>query len=165
MILVISPNEFWAFPGMGKNRALTSKTDNCVVGTVVVRASGAESSLTAGGGGGPPDAIRHPGEVVAGYLIEGVAGRGATAVVYRARDTELDRLVALKLISPSRARDPRFRELLIRESLTAASLEHPNIIPIYRAGTEGSDLYIAMRFVDGASLLDLILAHGRLPAR
>ncbi len=85
-------------------------------------------------------------------------------VVYRATDPELGRTVALKLIAPERAADPTLRELFVRESLTAARLEHPNVIPIYRAGEDEGQLFIAMRFVEGASLQDLIAGNeGGIP--
>ncbi|HSJ73801.1 MAG TPA: serine/threonine-protein kinase, partial [Miltoncostaeaceae bacterium] len=103
------------------------------------------------------------GALVAGYVIESLAGAGGMGVVYRAADPELGRQVAVKLIAPQRAEDPRFRELFVRESLVAAGLEHPNVIPIYRAGEDEGRLYIAMRYVEGASLLDLIAGRGRVP--
>jgi WD40 repeat protein len=121
--------------------------------------------LTEGGDAAPVgEAGLRAGDLVGGYRIESVAGRGGMGIVYRATDPELGRLVALKLISPERATDQRFRELFVRESLNASALEHPNVIPIYRAGEDEGRLYIAMRFVDGVSLHDLIVEHGALPA-
>ena len=115
-------------------------------------------------GDGPPSASDGPiGQVVGGYLVQAVAGSGGMGVVYRATDPALGRSVALKLISPERSGDPRFHDLFIRESLAAASLEHPNVIPIYRAGEEDGRLYIAMRFVEGASLRDLLAGGRGLP--
>ncbi len=119
-------------------------------------------------GDGPPSAGDGPiGQVVGGYLVQAVAGSGGMGVVYRAHDTELGRTVALKLIAPERAGDARLRELFVRESLAAAGLEHPNVIPIYRAGEDDGRLFIAMRFVEGASLQDLIVAaaEGMPPGR
>jgi WD40 repeat protein len=101
---------------------------------------------------------------VAGYTVGEVAGEGGMGVVYRASDPELGRTVALKLIAPARSDDPRLRDLFVDESLTAAGLEHPNVIPIYRAGEDHGRLYIAMRYVEGSSLQDLITAApGGLP--
>ena len=117
---------------------------------------GTDTILSRGGGDPTPTAGVPPGTVVAGYLVESMAGAGGMGVVYRALDTELGRTVALKLIAPERAGDTRLRELFVRESLTAAGLEHPNVIPIYRAGEDDGRLFIAMRFVEGASLQDLI---------
>ena len=129
------------------------------------RGVGAETILSQDGGTEAPPAgpILDPGTVVAGYLIEGLAGRGGMGVVYRASDPELGRQVALKLIAPQRAGDPRFRELFVRESMIAAGLEHPNVIPIYRAGDDEGRLFIAMRYVEGASLQDLIAERGKVP--
>ena len=77
------------------------------------------------------------GTVLSGYRVERVLGRGATGTVYLARDDALDRHVALKLLAPDLARDPRFRERFLRESRIAAGLEHSGIVPIYAAGESG----------------------------
>jgi DNA-binding beta-propeller fold protein YncE len=102
------------------------------------------------------------GSVVADFRIEGVVGRGGMGVVYRAVQVSLDRPVALKLITPALAADPRFRERFERESRLAASLDHPNVVPVYAAGDHEGVLYISMRFVDGVDLRTLIKAEGRL---
>jgi WD40 repeat protein len=104
-----------------------------------------------------------PGDVVGGYRVEAPAGEGGMGVVWRAREAGLDRLVALKVIRPDHASAPGFRESFIRESRLAASLEHPNVIPVYRADEDGGLLYIAMRWVEGETLEDLIARDGRLP--
>ena len=80
---------------------------------------------------------------------------------------DLDRTVALKLIAPQLAEDPDFRERFVRESRAAASIDHPNVIPIYYAGeSDDGALYIAMRYVEGSDLRTLVRAEGRLdPAR
>ncbi len=106
----------------------------------------------------------HPGDVFAGHRIEGLAGRGGMGVVYRATELTLDRIVALKLIAPALAGDPDFRTRFLRESRAAASIEHPNVLPIYYAGEHGDELYIAMRYVDGQDLRTLVRAAGSLPA-
>lgn len=112
----------------------------------------------------PPDSgMVVPGDVVGGYRIEAIAGAGGMGVVYRARDPELARTVALKLIAPEWAREPRVREMFVSESLAAAGLEHPHVLPVYRAGEDRGHLFIAMRFVDGTSLREEIDTAGRLP--
>ena len=73
------------------------------------------------------------GQVIAGYRIEGIAGRGGMGVVYRATQLALDRTVALKLIAPELAGDPQFRERFKRESRIAASIRHPNVIAVHDA--------------------------------
>jgi ABC-type transport system substrate-binding protein/class 3 adenylate cyclase/tRNA A-37 threonylcarbamoyl transferase component Bud32/streptogramin lyase len=101
------------------------------------------------------------GTVLAGYRVERVLGRGATGTVYLARDDALDRHVALKLLAPDLARDPRFRERFLRESRIAAGLEHPGIVPIYAAGETEGTLFLAMRHVRG-DLRAAIERAGRL---
>jgi serine/threonine-protein kinase len=102
------------------------------------------------------------GASVAGYRIDSVAGRGGMGVVYRARQVALDRTVALKLIAPEFARDDAFRARFARESQIAASLDHPNVIPVYEAGEDGDQLFIAMRFVDGTDLGRMLASEGAL---
>jgi Protein kinase domain len=103
-----------------------------------------------------------PGDVFAGHRIDGVAGRGGMGVVYRALQLDLERPVALKLIAPSLAEDPEFRDRFVRESRAAASIDHPNVIPIYYTGEHDGLLYIAMRYVEGSDLRTLVRAEGRL---
>jgi predicted Ser/Thr protein kinase len=102
------------------------------------------------------------GASVAGYRVEAVAGRGGMGVVYLARQVALDRPVALKLIAPDLARDEAFRARFARESRITASLDHPNVIPVYEAGEDGDRLFIAMRFVEGTDLAKLVAAKGAL---
>ena len=104
------------------------------------------------------------GDVFAGHRIVGVAGRGGMGVVYRAVQLDLDRAVALKLIAPHLAEDVGFRERFERESRLAASIDHPNVIPIYYTGEHEGALYIAMRYVDGSDLRTLVRAAGGLDA-
>ncbi len=103
-----------------------------------------------------------PGDLLAGYRIESVIARGGMGVVYRARQLDLGRTVALKVIAAERAGDPVFRARFVREARLAASLDHPNVIPIFEAGDDGGVLFIAMRLVDGADLERLIAREGRL---
>ena len=106
------------------------------------------------------------GTVFAGYQIDGVAGEGGMGVVYRATEIALQRPVALKLIAEDFAGDRKFRERFQRESMLAASIDHPNVIPVYEAGEVDGELYIAMRFVDGTDLLHAVTREGALePAR
>jgi predicted Ser/Thr protein kinase len=102
------------------------------------------------------------GASVAGYRIEAIAGRGGMGVVYRARQLALDRVVALKLIAPELSGDESFRTRFERESRIAASLDHPNVIPVYEAGEDGERLFIAMRFVDGTDLGRMLAEQGAL---
>jgi len=105
----------------------------------------------------PADMPRfEPGFVLAGYRLEAKVGEGGMAVVYRARDERLHRLVALKILAPEFTADAEFRQRFIRESEAAARVDHPHIIPIYLAGDAGAVLFIAMRFVPGGDLRQVI---------
>ncbi len=90
-----------------------------------------------------------PGSVFAGYRIDAVAGQGGMGVVLRATQIALERPVALKVIIPDLADDVDFRARFKRESLLAASIDHPNVIPVYEAGESDGRLFIAMRWVEG----------------
>ena len=102
------------------------------------------------------------GSLIVGYRIEGVAGRGGMGIVYRATQLGLERPVALKLISPDFADDPEFRERFKRESQLAASIDHPNVIPVYEAGETNGTLFLSMRWVEGSDLATLIRRGGGL---
>src|SRR5919204_195416 len=105
------------------------------------------------------------GSEFASYRIRGVLGRGGMSVVFRADNLRLGNEVALKVMSVELSEDDAFRERFVRESRLAASINHPNIIPIYDAGEEDGLLYIAMRFVEGADLKTLIRQAGPLSLR
>jgi CHASE2 domain-containing sensor protein len=107
-----------------------------------------------------------PTAIIAGYRIEAPIGRGGMGVVYRATQLALERAVAIKLIATDRAEDPVFRERFERESRLAASIEHPNVIPVYEAGDDDGLLFIAMRLVEGTDLAELLERAGALePSR
>jgi serine/threonine protein kinase len=106
------------------------------------------------------------GSIVAGCRIESIAGQGGMGVVYRATQLALERPVALKPIATGLAHDPSFRRRFQRESQIAASIDHPNVIPVYEAGEADGSLFLAMRYVDGTDLAALVVREGRLePAR
>jgi serine/threonine protein kinase len=90
------------------------------------------------------------------YRLEAEIGRGGMSVVYLAEDLRLRRKVAIKVVAPELAEDERFRERFVRESELAASLDHPNVIPMYAAGEVEGRLYIAMRYVAGTDLKALL---------
>jgi hypothetical protein len=102
------------------------------------------------------------GTVFAGHRIEAVAGRGGMGVVYRATQLALDRTVALKVIAPGLLEDQTVRNRFVRESKVAASIDHPNVIPIYYAGEEDGIAYIAMRYVSGDDIRSLVRREGHL---
>ena len=103
-----------------------------------------------------------PGAVFAGHRIEAVAGRGGMGVVYRATQLALDRTVALKVIAPGLLEDQNIRARFVRESKVAASIDHPNVIPIYYTGEEDDVAYIAMRYVAGDDIRSLVRREGPL---
>jgi hypothetical protein len=103
-----------------------------------------------------------PGTQFAGCRIVGIAGRGGMGVVYSAVEERLDRPVALKLIAPMHAADAEFRDRFERESRLAASIDHPNVVPIYAAGEEDDRPYLVMRLVRGTDLQALLTERGRL---
>jgi Protein kinase domain len=96
------------------------------------------------------------------YRLETVLGRGGMSVVYVADDLRLRRKVAVKVLAPELSEDDRFRERFVRESELAASIDHPNVIPIYEAGEADGRLYIAMRYVAGTDLKALLRREGAL---
>ena len=89
-------------------------------------------------------------------------GRGGMAIVYRARDRQLEREVAIKVLPFSLAFDAEFVERFQREARTAARLEHPNIIPIYRVGRSGRVIHFVMKLLRGQSLSRILTARGAL---
>src|SRR3954463_5153835 len=103
-----------------------------------------------------------PGTQFGVYRIESVAGQGGMGVVYRATQTGLDRSVALKVVTPAFANDEEFRARFRRESKLAASIEHPNVIPVYEAGEHDGVLFLAMRYVEGTDVGSLLKRIGGL---
>jgi serine/threonine protein kinase len=101
--------------------------------------------------------ILEPGDMFAGYTIEQLLGGGGMGNVYRARDPDLPRSVALKLLHRDLTADDYVRARFELEAAHAAGLEHPNIVTVYRRGREDDQLWIAMQFIDatdGAATLD-----------
>ncbi len=106
------------------------------------------------------------GSLLAGYRLEAQIGSGGMAVVFRARDERLGRLVALKVLAPALTADAAFRRRFMAESRAAATVDDPHIIPIYEAGEANGVLFIAMRFVPGGDLRGVLEREGPLaPAR
>jgi len=103
------------------------------------------------------------GSLLAGYRLESRVGAGGMAVVFRARDDRLNRLVALKILAPALASDSAFRARFIAESRAAAAVDDPHIIPVYEAGEADGVLFIAMRFVQGGDLYQVLTREGALP--
>jgi serine/threonine protein kinase len=99
------------------------------------------------------------------YRLERPLGHGGMATVYLARDAELDRPVAVKILAESLAADAAFRKRLLREARLAARLSHPNVVSVYDVGeTEDGRPYVVMECVEGVTLADLLQERDRLPA-
>src|SRR5207248_5059573 len=92
---------------------------------------------------------------------EEMIGRGGMGVVYRAEQTALHRQVAVKLITPELAHDTALQQRFEQEARLAASIDHPNIVPVHEAGEQDGLLYITMQYVKGSDLRTA-LAAGRL---
>jgi serine/threonine protein kinase len=97
------------------------------------------------------------------YDVERELARGGMAIVYRATETALQRPIALKVLRPDIGLSAAAAERFKREAQTVASLDHPNIIPVYRIGQVGGIFHIAMKFVEGRSLDIILESQGALP--
>jgi serine/threonine protein kinase, bacterial len=105
------------------------------------------------------------GEQFGRYLLRDLIGKGGMGQVFRAYDTETDRIVALKVLPPNLAKDNAFQERFRREALAAARLNSPHVIPIHSAGEIDGRLYVDMRLIEGTDV-DGLLREGPLdPAR
>jgi serine/threonine-protein kinase len=97
------------------------------------------------------------------YSLERELGRGGMGVVYLARDVQLDRDVAIKVLPAHLARAPAARERFVREARTAAGLSHPHIVPIHRVGEAGGFVFFVMSYVEGETLGERLRTRGPLP--
>ncbi|MDQ0990403.1 Stk1 family PASTA domain-containing Ser/Thr kinase [Streptomyces sp. V3I7] len=106
------------------------------------------------------------GQVLDGrYRVEARIAVGGMATVYRALDTRLDRVLALKVMHPSLAADGSFVERFIREAKSVARLAHPNVVQVFDQGADGSYVYLAMEYVAGCTLRDVLRERGALQPR
>src|SRR5487761_857575 len=103
------------------------------------------------------------GDEFAGYRLVSVLGRGGMSIVFRAENPRLGNAIALKVLDPALANDDIFRTRFLEESRIAASMNHPNVIPIHDMGASGGLLYIAMRCAAGTDLRQMLQKRGRLP--
>ncbi len=97
------------------------------------------------------------------YSLQRVLGRGGMGVVYLARDVQLDRDVAIKVLPGPVAHDPAARQRFVREARTAAGLSHPHIVPIHRVGEAGDFVFFVMTYVEGETLGERLRTRGPLP--
>ncbi|MFE9095200.1 Stk1 family PASTA domain-containing Ser/Thr kinase [Streptomyces sp. NPDC007264] len=99
------------------------------------------------------------------YRVDARIAVGGMATVYRALDTRLDRVLALKVMHPALAADGSFVERFIREAKSVARLAHPNVVQVFDQGTDGSYVYLAMEYVAGCTLRDVLRERGALQPR
>ena len=97
------------------------------------------------------------------YSLQRELGRGGMGIVYLARDVQLDRDVAIKVLPPDLADTAASRERFMREARTAAGLSHPHIVPIHRVGEANGFVFFVMSYVEGETLGDRLRARGPLP--
>src|SRR4030095_5239587 len=100
------------------------------------------------------------GKTISHYRILEKLGEGGMGVVYKARDTRLDRFVALKVLPAERVADPERKLRFVQEAKAASSLNHPNIITLYDIGQADGVDFISMEYVSGKTLDRLIPKHG-----
>lgn len=106
------------------------------------------------------------GQVLDGrYRVDARIAVGGMATVYRALDTRLDRVLALKVMHPGLAADATFVDRFIREAKSVARLAHPNVVQVFDQGTDGSYVYLAMEYVAGCTLRDVLRERGALQPR
>ncbi|MGW1796470.1 Stk1 family PASTA domain-containing Ser/Thr kinase [Streptomyces sp. NPDC001984] len=106
------------------------------------------------------------GQVLDGrYRVDARIAVGGMATVYRALDTRLDRILALKVMHPTLAADGAFVERFIREAKSVARLAHPNVVQVFDQGTDGSYVYLAMEYIAGCTLRDVLRERGALQPR
>ncbi|MCW5830608.1 MAG: protein kinase [Deltaproteobacteria bacterium] len=99
------------------------------------------------------------------YRVESELGRGGMGIVYKAHDTLLDRETALKVLPPHFKAHPQALEAFFREAKAAAAMNHPNIVTIYDMGEDAGDNYIAMEFVDGQTLREVLNQQKLFPVK
>ncbi|MFB7242814.1 Stk1 family PASTA domain-containing Ser/Thr kinase [Streptomyces populi] len=99
------------------------------------------------------------------YRVEARIAVGGMATVYRALDTRLDRVLALKVMHPTLAADASFVERFIREAKSVARLAHPNVVQVFDQGADGSYVYLAMEYIAGCTLRDVLRERGALQPR
>ncbi|MEV7810807.1 Stk1 family PASTA domain-containing Ser/Thr kinase [Streptomyces flaveolus] len=106
------------------------------------------------------------GQVLDGrYRVDARIAAGGMATVYRALDTRLDRVLALKVMHPTLAADGTFVERFIREAKSVARLDHPNVVQVFDQGTDGSYVYLAMEYIAGCTLRDVLRERGAVQPR
>src|SRR5262249_29799366 len=130
---------------------------------VALRARVSDGALEAAPGEGAAAATMR--KTPARYQVVAELGRGGMGIVYKAKDTVLDRLVAYKVLPDALKENPQALKNFLREAKSAAQLNHPNIVTVYDAGEQDGRYYIAMEYVDGNTLKEIIKRRGKIAPR
>ncbi len=136
----------------GKN---TRVNDSIIISTTELEGRKGEKSKV-------PKELVH---LLNGYEITARVGQGGMGTVYKARDTIMDRWVAVKLLAPFLATDEEYVKRFFREARNLQKLDHPNIVTAYDAGIAGEHKFLIMEFVEGPNLEKVLEKRGRLPER
>ena len=110
-----------------------------------------------------PDFLALQAALAGEYSLQRELGRGGMGIVYLARDVQLDRDVAIKVLPSHLAQQASHRERFLREARTAAGLSHPHIVPIHRVGEAGGFVFFVMSYVEGETLGERLRRRGPLP--
>jgi tetratricopeptide (TPR) repeat protein len=124
--------------------------------------AGAQAAERQNSQGGPGASAPSSSSVEGRYKIVGKLGRGGMGIVYKAEDTVLERVVAFKVLPESLKENPQALKNFLREARSAAQLNHPNIVTVFDAGEQDGVYYIAMEYVDGNTLKDIIKHKGAI---
>jgi serine/threonine protein kinase len=125
----------------------------------------ASAAAPSGGTGSPSVAAKGWPEKIAGYRIQSLIGEGAIGSVFKALQISMDRIVAIKILSPKHSQNDRMREKFMTEARTAAKLSHPNIVQAIDVGQEGGFYYFVMEYLDGPTVGHLLKRGGALDER
>ncbi len=150
-----------------RHRVAPVDVERCLAGVVAMGAGGEASAATVNSAAGTssPGADLAPPPLPEDYEILGELGRGGMAVVYRARQRALDRVVAVKVLRPGEMFFDGMLRRFEKEAQTLARLRHPHIVAIHDVGRAGGNVFFSMDLVEGASLHDLIARGGMTPSR
>ncbi len=131
----------------------------CLAKSALGSQAGAEETIASGskpGGSGPATIQPEIARLFPQFEILEPLGQGGMGMVYKARQPQLDRVVALKVMRADLSRDPAFAERFAREARALAKLNHPNIVSVFDFGQSGGHCWILMEFVDGTNLRELL---------
>ena len=124
----------------------------------------ADGKAAVAGAGGQPQSVSEP-KMLGKYQIEKRIGAGGMGTVYLAKDTQLKRVVALKVLAQDKAQNPTLVKRFKAEAQAAAQLRHNGIVAVYDTGEDDGYLFIAMEYVEGQDLFELVQKRGITPVK